>query len=42
MTTSLVLSANCIHNIYILVGEMLKFDWLLAWVLNHLDPKFAS
>ena len=25
-----------------LVGEMLKFDWLLAWVLNHLDPKFAS
>ena len=25
-----------------LVGEMLKFDWLLAWVINHLDPKFAS
>ena len=29
-------------GIQTLVGEILKFDWLLVWGLNHLDPKFAS
>ena len=26
---------------YTVVEEMFKFDWLLVWGLNNLDPKLA-